>query len=304
MTARTARRPVAIREVEAIRYVTPSRVATAALVAMALFVGFALVYLISSAQWQRQIVVEGGIKRGFFLQTAAEMQEALRNRGLDVVMVERLDSATIIADVNDPELPINIGFIVQPIDAREYPNVESLGSIATAPLLIFARKEGVPERPTVRDLAGLRVQIGSAGSSSNVVARDILDQYGLGEGAVILQQDQLDIAIEKLYRGAADAVILILPLTNATVQELGSSSQLVPVTLPEAKALVSSLGYGTVFDVERGMFDLAGPSPQRPVQTPRRSTRVASRGSSYSFLLVSPSCWWSRPSSSVCSSFS
>lgn len=224
-------------------------------------------YLAASSNWDRKIVIEGGPKIGFFYQTGAEMQEALSARGFDATLVNREDTLEIIADVNDPENPVNVGFIVQQTDAREYPNVESLGSISYSPLLIFARKDSVPKNPTIRDLAGLKVQIGPPGSSLNSVAFDVLDKFGLAEGAVTLEEDLREVAIEKVLSGESDAATLIFPLTNPTVKQFGSDPNVVLVEIPETEALVESLGYSQAFEVEQGMFDLERGEPKVAVQT-------------------------------------
>lgn len=246
---------------------TADRLAIAGLVLLGLCGVSAVFYLLFATSWQRQIVIEAGPKNGVFHEVGSEMQRALSARGLDAVLVNRADAEGVVAEVDDPKGPVNVGFIVQEVDADRYPNVESLGSIAAVPLLIFARRDSVPPRPTIRDLRGLKVQLGPAGTSLNAITYDVLDSYGLADGAVVLQEDQGAVAFQKVLRGESDAAAVLLPTDDIAFREYGANGIVVMVELPQVEALVQSLGYGQPFVVKPGMFSLVDPRPEEAVPT-------------------------------------
>ena len=95
-------------------------------------------YLVSSVNWNRDVVIEGGPTEGFFYQTGQQIDGWLRERGVTSRLTQREDTVGIIDDVNDPANPVNVGFLAQPVAAENFPNVTSLGTIAKEPMLVFS----------------------------------------------------------------------------------------------------------------------------------------------------------------------
>lgn len=133
-------------------------------------------------------MIEGGPTIGFFYETARDLDTWLQLHGVDTMLTQRDDTLRIMGDVNDPDNPVNVGFIAQSVTASAFPNVVSLGSIAQEPLLFFARSDLGPDL-TIEDLAGLRIQIGPRVSGVHSLANAALSAYGIGPTNTTLQRD-------------------------------------------------------------------------------------------------------------------
>lgn len=226
----------------------------------------AIGYLVSSVTWNRDVVIEAGPANGFLNQTAQELDGWLRSRGVNSRLTSRDDNLRIIADVNDPASPVNVGFLAQPVAPENFPNVTSLGTIAQEPLLVFSRAE-LGATPTIYDLRGRRVEIGPAGGTSNSLFVGALQAYGLDK-ALELKEHSLDTAIQNVLGGRSDAVVVLLPITMPVVAELAANPAVRLTELPNARAVAATLGYTIeAITIPQGALSVAGRLPVSEVST-------------------------------------
>jgi hypothetical protein len=99
-----------------------------------------LVYITATISWERSITIEAGPEEGFFYQTGKELADDLQSSGSVATVTSRDDTLRIIGNVQDAQNPVNVGFIAQEVDPRNYPSVMSLGSIVLEPLLFLLGK--------------------------------------------------------------------------------------------------------------------------------------------------------------------
>ena len=223
-------------------------------------------YLVSSVNWNRNVVIEGGPVGGFFYQTGQELDGWLRDNRVSSRVTNREDTVRIIHDVNDPDTPVNVGFLAQPVAAENFPNVTSLGTIAAEPLLVFSRAEIGP-LPTIYDLRGKRLEIGPAGSSGNSLAVGALQAYGI-DGDVRFQESPFETGIENVLTGRSDAVAVLGPISGTLVQELAANPALRLTSLPNARSVAGTLGYTVEsITIPEGAFSLASNLPAADVGT-------------------------------------
>ena len=124
-----------------------------AVVAYTLFVVGSLGY--SYFLMERTVNMAVGPIATYSNDVGQKLETYLIDNGVSTSLTVRENTLSVIEEVNsfgdgwqDPD-DLNLGFIAQSVDASQYPDVVSLGSIASLPLLIFARSE-----LDIGDLAG------------------------------------------------------------------------------------------------------------------------------------------------------
>ena len=124
-----------------------------AVVAYTLFVVGSLGY--SYFLMERTVNMAVGPIASYSNDVGQKLETYLTDNGVSTSLTVRENTLSVIEEVNsfgdgwqDPD-DLNLGFIAQSVDASQYPDVVSLGSIASLPLLIFARSE-----LDIGDLAG------------------------------------------------------------------------------------------------------------------------------------------------------
>jgi hypothetical protein len=124
-----------------------------AVVAYTLFVVGSLGY--SYFLMERTVNMAVGPIATYSNDVGQKLETYLTDNGVSTSLTVRENTLSVIEEVNsfaegwqDPD-DLNLGFIAQSVDASQYPDVVSLGSIASLPLLIFARSE-----LDIGDLAG------------------------------------------------------------------------------------------------------------------------------------------------------
>jgi uncharacterized protein len=225
----------------------------------------AVVYLAANITWNRSVVIEGGPNIGFFYATGEDLNAWLQENGVNSTLTYREDTLEIIADVNDPQNPVNVGFIAQEVDAEAYPNVVSLGSIVNEPLLFFARAD-LGEDLTLQDLAGRRVNIGPLQSGVNALASDVIDAYGLG-GAIDLTYEPSAVGVEQVLAGSIDAVALLFPPQTPIIERLALDPKLRIVGLTYPETLATRIGYVQATTIPPSAFSLRREIPAEPITT-------------------------------------
>jgi len=223
-------------------------------------------YLVSSVNWNRDVVIEGGPTEGFFYQTGQQIDGWLRERGVTSRLTQREDTVGIIDDVNDPANPVNVGFLAQPVAAENFPNVTSLGTIAKEPMLVFSRAE-LGDFPTIYDLRGKRLEVGEADTTGHSLVIGALQVYGIDK-LVDLQENSLATGIENVLNGKSDAVAIVLPITIAAVEDLAANPAVRLTALPDSHSLAGTLGYTIEsITIPQGAFTVAGRLPASDVET-------------------------------------
>jgi TRAP-type uncharacterized transport system substrate-binding protein len=191
----------------------------------------------------------------------------LTDNGVSSSLTVREDSLSVIEEVNafgeflqDPD-DLNLGFVAQSVDAGRYPDVVSLGSIASLPLLIFARSE-----LDIADLAGKRVSIGVPGSDVNHLMTKIISSYGFTSDLEV-RSDPTDVGVEQLLSGEVDAVAILDSLRAPIIEELARNPELKIVNLGRNAALAFEIGYIQPATIPSSFIDLDERLPAEPVMT-------------------------------------
>lgn len=235
------------------------------IVGVLILISIGTAYILTNVSWDRKVVIEGGPTIGFFYETGDAINDYLRLNGVESELTYRDDTLRIIGDVSDPDNPVNVGFVAQPVSASAFPNVVSLGSIVQEPLLFFANAE-LGSDLSIGDLAGKRVQVGPKLSGVRGVAMAALNAYELTP-LIEIQEDPTSEGIAKVLRGESDAVALLFPPQTPIIENLALDPRLTLVDLPFAQALATDIGYVQQMTLPASSFDLADQIPSRDINT-------------------------------------
>lgn len=116
---------------------------------------------------------------------------------------------------------------------------------------------------SVADLKGKRVSLGEEASGTLVVARVVLDSYGLSERDVDARYDKLGKASDQLIAGELDALFMVggYPLgAVAHAAETGKIT-LVPISGPEADHLIEKRLFFTAAAIPAGIYSGVDKTP-------------------------------------------
>lgn len=250
------------------------RLARPILIAVAVFC-YALVcsLFVIRALWlvERDVVIAKSPDTGGEYAIGEDINDWLTENGVSSSVVYRADAASVIAEVDAldhgllHERTANVGFVARDVDSRSYPNVLSLGSIASQPLLIFARAE-LGDDLTQAELAGKDISIGVQGSDVNQLTSDVLDVYGL-TAKVRVHNDPSDVGIEKLLAGEIDALAMLSPVRDPVIRQLAVNPELTIVNLDRASAAASELGYAQSETIAPYVISVSAGIPREPITT-------------------------------------
>ena len=109
---------------------------------------------------------------------------------------------------------------------------------------------------SVADLRGKRVSLGEEASGTRVIARDILDAYGLGESDVDADYNTLGKASDRLLAGDLDAFFMVggYPLSAIADAAEAGDITLVPIAGAEADRILKEHMFFTAAIVPAGAY--------------------------------------------------
>jgi TRAP-type uncharacterized transport system substrate-binding protein len=225
---------------------------------------FAFVF-VNSKDYQLRLAV--GAAGGAFDRAVTSLAADLRDSGIEVELVRVARSTENPELVNDPDSVINAAFIAMSVDGKEYPDVTSVGTVASLPLILLVSPEQATLITSVRDLKGKRIEVGVRGSMRERTATDLLQQYGITEeNSTFLHASSLQ-SLDNVEGNRADAVIVLTdpfdPFTTTFAQE----TSLTVIPLPESEAISGMNGYSSPEVIYAGSFALEPLIPAKDIPT-------------------------------------
>jgi hypothetical protein len=227
--------------------------------------------LIAVAAWswwsqylRSTIVIEAGPKGGFFNDAANLLQNELQRYDIGSVIINRNDTLKIIEDVNDEKSSVDVGFMAQDLGNRKYPWVTAVGTIALEPWFIFYSASR--DIKNLQDFKGLKLLLEPPAAGGRAMAERILGEYGVNSQNTAFVPTTLGEISAAMRMGSGDATSFLGPPGNKIVQELALNPQLRILSLPQADALASNLGFVRHVTIPEGGFDYLRNVPSQNIQ--------------------------------------
>lgn len=225
------------------------------------------------------LVIASGPEGGYFHSTALRYQQLLRARGVNVEVRPHERSLEALAAVDDPDSPVQVGFMAQRARAADFPRTRSLGVIADEPLFVFRRAQlqGVRQ---LRDMRGLRIAVGPPGSGTRQLSGELLAAYGVDETNAVFLPLPLKDAVAAMHAQHVDVALLLQPLEQPLIESLARDPGVTLMDITESYALARRLGHDRamgVAQIPRAIFDLRDSIPAQDLHAPTEAVSVVAK---------------------------
>jgi TRAP-type uncharacterized transport system substrate-binding protein len=156
-----------------------------------------------------------------------------------------------------------LGGSANPIEVRD---IVSLGSIEYEPLWFFYRGAEYNADDVFEYFSKLRVNIGSPGSGTQRIVREIVKMRGGFLNSKGIFEYRNAVATDKLLSGELDAAIMIEGFNSPNVQRLLTDPQIRLFDFTLAAALVKQLPYLDVVTIPRGALNFRTIYPHKDIR--------------------------------------
>jgi len=235
-------------------------VALAVLLAAGLLVGVRLLY-----PPFKVLVMTTGTAGDAYDVLGQRYQEILAREGIELKLEPSAGAVENLRRLNDPHSGVSVGFSQGGLtNARDSPDLVSLGTMFYEPLWFFCRGDGCGRR--VGDLRGKKISIGPEGSGTRALADRLLTLNGLDAGAVERLGFSAADSAEPLLRGEVDAAAMVASWSTPAVRRLLASTDTELLDFPRADAYIALYPYLTKLTVPAGVGNMAANRPPADVR--------------------------------------
>lgn len=229
---------------------------------------FALFYFVAPPPPMSARMATGSVDGGYHA-FGLKLREELAREGFELTLVPSRGSRDNLRQLLDGEVELALvqSGLELALEDAERERLSGLGVLYREPLWLFARRD--LELTSLLDLAKRRVAVGSAGSGSGAVIRELLASYELDSQALPERWAEYggQRAADELIAGKLDAAFFIGPAENAVIQQLAADPGLRLIELPHLKAQQARLPHLSVVEVPAGMLNLGRNVPDRDIRT-------------------------------------
>ena len=237
-----------------------------AVVVVALVFGAALAFILATVNTDMTITIGTGPKGTTSYQTAERMRDGLTAAGFTVEIRSTQRTLDLIDELSDPQDPVDVTFIGEPVSAREYPTVESLGTVGRVPFY-FATLPGKPQLSSLDQAKGKRIEMGPVGSLRESFAREVLAQFGVTEANSTFLHLSSVAPIEDLEAEQVDLVAARWDDARGYLRSLIVNRELHVIPVPEAPALAGFVRSAEAAVIPYAGFSINPPFPLEPLPT-------------------------------------
>jgi TRAP transporter TAXI family solute receptor len=252
------------------------KIATAFTLVLALLVLAAVLWVVHSAP-PRTLVLTSGPAGSSFARWAEAYQKELGEHGVTLEVRSSGGSLDNLRRLQTPEPRVDIGFVTGGIvPASEIHGVESLGSVAYQPLMIFYRN-AVPFG-RLSELAGKRVAVGAPGSGTRAISLQLLQANGITGAPTVFSDLDADAATTALIDGQLDAIFLMGDsAATQTLRTLVRAPGIQLLDFRQADAYVRRYPFLNKIALPEGSFDLAKNLPATDVEVVGPTVELVAR---------------------------
>ena len=212
----------------------------------------------------RTVTMTTGSEGGSYHEFGKRYRDIFARAGIDLRLVPSEGGVENLRRLRDPRSGIEIGFVQGGTSGSgESPDLVSLGTVSYEPLWFFYR--GANPGKKLEGLRGKRISIGPEGSGTRVLATELLQRFGIGQGIAEFLPYPPQVAGEKLLEGEIQAAMIVAAWDSPVVQRLLASDDVEPASFARADALVALYPYLTKLVVPAGVADMGRNRPPTDV---------------------------------------
>ena len=228
-------------------------VAFSAIAVSLILIGAATFYFLHSAP-PTEITISSGPDGSMYYKNAIKYKGILEQNGVKVKVLTSEGSFQNLQRLLDPSAKVDVGFVQGGLVTPGVEKLNSLGSVAYQPLMLFYRGKPIE---LVSELAGKRVAVGPAESGTRRFALAILNANGIKEdGSTKLFDWEGGEAAKGLTDGKLDAAFVMSESSSSQILHALLHSQDVHLyNFKQAKGYVRKIDYLTVLELPQGTID-------------------------------------------------
>ena len=231
------------------------------------------------------IDIAAGPKGSYLYETAQKYKVEFEKAGVQVNVMETGGTLENLEHVNHPDKLIEFGFLEGgAADRKDYPSLESLGSIAYAPIWVFYRSD-LGNIYDINELKGKRIAIGGTSQGIHANALDLLNAVGINSSNSKLLNIGREEALKALHSNQIDAMFYSAPAEDTLVKILFNDARLKPLQWPDAEGIASNLREYHVLNLPFGAIDLANSMPAKDMKVLATTITVITKKDTHSALI-------------------
>ena len=213
------------------------------------------------ADAERKITIGAGPVTSSGYAAAQQLAEGMAKRGFDVTVVPTDQTQDLIELLADPDSPIEVTFITEDVDASQYPEVNSLGTVSRLPYA-FATWPTAHGITSLAEARGKRIDVGPVGSARAAFAEEVLGQFGVTAQNSTFLNVPTSATPEEVK--ALDVEIQVTDQQDERPFIVGAlaSEELAIIPVPEARSLSNRIASAEAIEVPYASFSLVPPVPQ------------------------------------------
>ena len=235
--------------------------ASAGVLALALWVAFQFVKPLPPGK----VVVATGGDGGAYYAFGQQYAEFFKEHGFELEVRTTKGSMDNLAIVDDPKSGVQAAFMQGGIATpAEHPHLESLGSLYFEPVWLFTSKR--LRMKTLADLKGRKVAVGTEGSGTSHLVRQLLAENGVTPETAMLLPEGTDQAIPDLLHRKIDALFVIAGVNSPAVRSLSEAHRKVNLySFNRAETYARTHRFLEKLTLPQGGIDLMHDLPARDV---------------------------------------
>jgi len=231
------------------------------------------------------IDIAAGPKGSYLYETAQKYKVEFEKAGVQVNVMETGGTLENLEHVNHPDKLIEFGFLEGgAADRKDYPSLESLGSIAYAPIWVFYRSD-LGNIYDINELKGKRIAIGGTSQGIHANALDLLNAVGINSSNSKLSNIGREEALKALHSNQIDAMFYSAPAEDPLVKILFNDARLKPLQWPDAEGIARNLREYHVLNLPFGAIDLANSMPAKDMKVLATTITVITKKDTHSALI-------------------
>jgi TRAP-type uncharacterized transport system substrate-binding protein len=213
----------------------------------------------------RTLTITTGPAGSAFQRHAEKYQKILARDGVTLKILPSEGSSENLRRLADATTDVDVGFVLDGESGEQrYAQLLSLGSVAYQPLMVFYRGE---KRELLSQFAGMRVNVGPAGSGTHKLALALLKANGIVPGQdTVFDETDFDDPGKELLEGRVDAVFLMGESTaSSVIRKLMRDGAAHMLSFDQADAYVRRFSTLNKLHLPRGALDFGKDLPREDV---------------------------------------
>lgn len=212
-------------------------------------------------------IMTTGAEGSSYQQLAKEYRDLLAGEGIRVELRPSEGDVENLARLRDPASGVDVGFLQGGLtNAKESPELTSLGTIAYEPVWFFYRGSGKTPAGLLGELGTLRLSLGPPLSGTRALATRLLARAGVDTGSALIHGLDPEEAAQQLIDGRIDAAIIVTGWNAPAVQRLLTTPGISLLALKRVDAYVALYPFLTKVILPEGAGDMVRDNP--PVDVP------------------------------------